>query len=301
MTLGVTSPAARVKRHGQRGASLFVWPLIAIMALTTLLPVGYAIVLSFFDWNWGNRFNFIGFGNYATVMQDADFWWSVIRTLSFAVVAVSVEVAIGLGLAILVNRMNRGIGWIRTALMLPMMVSGIVVALVWKLMLDPTLGVIPRALSEIGLGTVDLLGNQSTALLTVAGLDAWWQTGFVFIVLSAALAALPTEPFEAAAVDGAGRWQTFRHVTMPMLLPAILMITAIRLVDCLKVFALVYGTTEGGPLNATEVTQILVYRTAFKEFAMSQSMTMMLVYSFVIAAILIAGYLVFRKVNSRDN
>ena len=301
MTLGGLAPSPRVRRRGGRGPSLFVWPLITVMALTTLLPVGYAIVLSFFDWNWGSRFNFIGLGNYVTVTQDADFWWSVVRTLAFAVVAVSVEVALGLGLAVVINRMSRGIGWIRTALMLPMMVSGIVVALVWKLMLDPTLGVIPRALSSIGFGTVDLLGNQNTALLTVAGLDAWWQTGFVFIVLSASLAALPAEPFEAAAVDGAGRLKTFRHVTMPMLMPAVLMIAAIRLVDCLKVFALVYGTTEGGPQNATEVTQILVYRSAFKEFEMSRSMTMMLVYSAVIAVALICGYLIFRKANRRDN
>ncbi len=295
MSFLVRSRAASPSQGRQRGTSLFVWPLIAVMAATTLLPVGYAFVLSFFDWNWGNRFNFIGFGNYVSVIQDAGFWASAARTLAFATVAVSVEVSLGLALAVLTSRMSRGIGWIRTALMLPMMVSGIVVALVWKLMLDPTLGVVPWALNGLGTGTIDLLGNQDTALLTVVGLDAWWQTGFVFIVLSASLSALPSEPFEAAAVDGANRVQIFLHITMPMLLPSVLTIAAIRLVDCLKVFALVYGTTGGGPQNATEVTQILVYRSAFKEFAMSQSMTMMLVYSAVVAAILILAYLLFSK------
>jgi multiple sugar transport system permease protein len=219
----------------------------------------------------------------------------MIRTFGFAFTAVAIELVLGLGLAVVVHNLSRGTDWVRTVLMAPMMVSGMVVSLVWKIMLDPTLGVIPRALEFCGLDSVDLLGNPKAALFTVAGIDSWWQTGFVFIVLSASLGALPNECFEAARVDGASPRQVFWRVTLPLLRPAVMTVAAIRMVDCLKVFALIYGTTEGGPQDATEVTQILVYRRAFKEFAMSESMTMMIVYSAVVTAVLGAGYLLFRK------
>jgi multiple sugar transport system permease protein len=270
------------------------------MGATTIFPVTYAGFLSLFDWNWGSRFNFVGLDNYASLMTDRVYWASVGRTITFAVSAVAIELVLGLGLAVVVNRLSGGVGWVRTILMLPMMVSGIVVSLVWKIMLDPTLGVIPHLLGRLGLGTLDLLGNPHVALISVAGIDSWWQTGFVFIVLSASLGALPEECFEAARVDGATSRQTFWHITMPLLRPALLTVAAIRMVDCLKVFALIYGTTEGGPQNATEVTQILVYRRAFKEFAMSESMTMMLVYSALVVAVLATAYLVHRKWGGRE-
>lgn len=288
-------PAARTSSSGQRGRSLYVLPLVAVMAATTVVPIGYAVFVSFFDWNWGSRFNFVGVENYVDLLGDGVFWASAVRTLAFAVMAVSIELVIGFGIALVVQKIGRGIDLVRTVLMLPLMVSGMVVALVWKVMLDPTLGVISRLLTEIGFGPLDLLGNSGTALVTISAIDSWWQTGFVFIILSAALLALPGEPFEAARVDGASAWQTFRHMTLPLMRPALLTVAAIRMVDCLKVFALIYGTTEGGPQRATEVTQILVYRRAFKEFAMSEAMTMMIIYSVAVAALLALGYLVVRK------
>lgn len=293
-------PLVQAGRRKGSGRWLFLAPLIVVMAATTVFPIAYAAFLSLFDWNWGSRFNFVGLGNYAALASDGAYWASVARTLVFAVSAVTIELVLGLALAVVVNRLSGGLGWVRTILMLPMMVSGIVVSLVWKIMLDPTLGVIPRLLGMLGLNSVDLLGNPNVALLTVAGIDSWWQTGFVFIVLSASLGALPEECFEAARVDGATSRQSFWHITLPLLRPALLMVAAIRMVDCLKVFALIYGTTEGGPQNATEVTQILVYRRAFKEFAMSESMTMMLVYSALVIVVLASGYLVYRKWGSRE-
>lgn len=279
---------------------LFLIPLIVVMALTTIFPIGYASFLSFFDWNWGSRFNFVGFGNYVELMGNGDYWWSVARTFIFAVSAVAFELVLGLALAVVVHRLSRGLGWVRTALMLPMMVSGMVVSLVWKIMLDPTLGVLPALLGKLGINGVNLLGDPQVALLTIAGIDTWWQTGFVFIVLSASLGALPEECFEAARVDGANALQSFWSITLPLLRPTVLIVAAIRMVDCLKVFALIYGTTEGGPQNATEVTQILVYRRAFKEFAMSESMTMMLVYSALVVGGIAVAYLIARKVGSRE-
>jgi len=260
----------------------YLLPLLLALVVTSIVPVVYALYLSFFDWNWGSRFSFVGLENYAALLGNDAFWASIARTGAFTVLAVLLELVLGLALAVAVHSVSRGVGWLRTALIIPLMVSGMVVSLIWKVMLDPTLGIIPWFLARLGFNSVDLLGSPTLALPTISVLDAWWQTGFVFIILNAGLAALPQEVFEAAAVDGASAWQRFRYVALPLLRPLILTVAGIRAVDCLKVFALVFGTTDGGPGRATETTQILAYRTAFKEFAMSQSMTMMLVYALLI-------------------
>lgn len=260
----------------------YLLPLLLALVLTSVVPVAYAFYLSFFNWNWGRRFSFVGLENYVALIHNGNFWAAMARTGVFTVLAVSLELVLGLALAVAVDNVSRGVGWLRTALIIPLMVSGMVVSLIWKVMLDPTLGIIPWFLARLGFTSIDFLGDPTRALPTVSVLDSWWQTGFVFIILNAGLAALPKEPFEAAAMDGASAWQRFRYVALPLLRPLIFTVAGIRAVDCLKVFALVFGTTDGGPGRATETTQTLAYRTAFKEFAISESMTMMLVYALLI-------------------
>ncbi|MDR1392919.1 MAG: sugar ABC transporter permease [Bifidobacteriaceae bacterium] len=263
----------------------FISPLIVVLAFATVFPLLNAVYLSFFNWNWGKAFSFIGFDNYAAVTHNADYWAALGRTVLFTVMAVATELVIGFALALAAERTGRHIGWVRTVLIIPLMVSGIVVSLIWKVMLDPTIGVIPWALGHLGIDQVNLLGESSLALPTIAGIDTWWQTGFVFIILNAGLQALPHDPFEAAAVDGANAFQRLRYLTIPMMTPVILVVAGIRAIDCLKLFALVFGATGGGPGQATEATQILAYRTAFKANQMSMSMTMMVVYAAMIVAL----------------
>lgn len=278
-------PAPRRTASGG-GATLYLVPMIVLLGLTSVVPIFYSLSLSLFNWNWGSRFDFVGLENYAALLGDGEFWASLIRTALFTVLAVVFEIVLGLAIAMAVQSMTRGLGWLRTIFILPLMVSGMVVALVWKVMLDPTLGVIPFLLGTIGLSDVDLLGSATTALPALAGIDTWWQTGFVFIILSAGLAGLPKEPFEASHVDGANAWQRFRFLTLPMMVPILLTVAAIRTVDCLKVFALAFGTTNGGPAQSTDFTQMLAYRTAFREFKMSESMTMMITYTLLIVVVL---------------
>lgn len=286
---GARRPGAPAPRRAtsKGGASLYLVPMIVLLGLTSIVPIVYSLSLSLFNWNWGSRFDFVGLENYARLLGDGDFWASLLRTALFTVLAVAFEIVLGLALAMAVQSMTRGLGWLRTMFILPLMVSGMVVALVWKVMLDPTLGVIPFLLGKIGIPGVDLLGSETTALPALAGIDTWWQTGFVFIILSAGLAGLSKEPFEAAHVDGANAVQRFRFLTLPMMLPIILTVAAIRTVDCLKVFALAFGTTNGGPNQSTDFTQMLAYRTAFREFKMSESMTMMITYTLLIVVALI--------------
>ncbi len=260
-------------------------PAVLILALTSLYPAVYSFVLSFFNWNWGNRFDFIGLANYIDLFSSAEFWQVLVQTFLFAVAATSLELVLGIGLAVVVDRLQFGAGVIRTLLLTPLMVSGIIVALMSKIVLDPMLGIVNYALGLLGLPPSPFFGATSTAMATVIMVDAWWQTAFVFIIVLAGLQSLPQEPIEAARVDGAGSLQTFFRVKLPMLRPVLFTVLIFRTIDTLKVFDIIFGTTGGGPQIATEVMQTMAYRKAFSFLQMSEAMTVMVIFSVIVLAI----------------
>ncbi len=263
-------------------------PAVILLGLTSVYPTLYSLYMSLYDWNWGHRLNFVGLRNYLDLLTDTRFLGAMWNTIVFTAGAVSVELVLGLGTALVVGRLGLGRGLVRTLLLVPLMVGGMIVSVIWKVMLDPTLGVIGLLLQAAGLPRLGFLGDPHMAMLSVVMIDAWWQTAFVFIVLSAGLQALPVEPFEAAEVDGAGAWQRFRYLTLPLLRPTILVVLMFRTVDCLKVFAIIFGTTGGGPMTITESVQVLAYRMAFKQLNMSVSMTTMVVFAAFALLVLLA-------------
>jgi len=286
MLLRVPSRVNQTYKIRQRNPALiYIAPTLLIMGITSVYPVIYSIIMSFFNWDWGLRLDFVGIKNYVMYLTDPVFWKVLGHTFYFTIGAVSVEILLGMAFAIIVNRLGFGMGVIRTLLMLPLMVSGIIVALMWKILLDPTLGIVNYLLRSVGLPTSVWFGASSSAMPSIILVDTWWQTAFVFIVLSAGLRSLPQEPFEAAEVDGASSFQAFRYLTLPMLSPILLTVLIFRTIDCLKVFAIIFGTTGGGPEIATEVMQTLAYRTAFKFLFLSRSMTLMVIFSLIILAI----------------
>ncbi|GMW03790.1 MAG: hypothetical protein AMXMBFR84_49240 [Candidatus Hydrogenedentota bacterium] len=244
-----------------------------------------AIFLSVFDWNWGRDFVFVGAGNYLQQLRSGPFWRIMANTACFAVGAVTIEFMLGLALAVSVNGIAWGTRVARTVLILPLMISGIVVSLTAKILLDPMLGLVNYILQQIGLPAMPFFGSTQSAMLTIIAVDTWWQTGFVFIVLLAGLQSLPREPYESADVDGATPWQQFRYITLPMLKPVLFVVLIFRTIDCLKVFAIVFGTTNGGPELATEVAQTYAYRTAFKVLEIGDAMTITVMFSAVILAL----------------
>jgi len=266
-------------------AYAFLLPTLLILGFFSLYPIGYSAVLSLYDWNWGARMNFVGLRNYVNLLSGSEFWQILGQTFYFAGGAVIIEMTLGLGLALIVHQLGFGANIIRTLLLTPLMVSGIVVALIWKVMLDPMLGIVNYFLGLAGLPPSPFLGSQATAMNTIIAIDAWWQTSFVFIILLAGLQSLPAEPHEAATVDGANSWQTFWFVTLPLLRPVLFTVLIFRTIDTLKVFDIVFGTTGGGPRLATEVIQTMTYRTAFSYLQMSQAMTIMVIFSVIIVLI----------------
>jgi multiple sugar transport system permease protein len=288
----VTSPPAglpdggRARSRADRGTR-FLIPLIVVMGLTSLYPTLYSLYMSFFDWNWGQQFSFVGLANYVEILTTERFRIAFWNTIVFTVGAVIVELALGLGLALVVGRLGRGAAVVRTLLLVPLMVSGIIVATIWKILLDPTLGPVNLLLQRMGIPALGFLGDPGMGMASIILIDVWWQTAFVFIVFSAGLQALPKEPLEAAEVDGAGLLARLRYVTLPMLRPIVLVILLFRTIDCLKVFAIIYGTTGGGPLTTTESVQVLAYRLAFKQTNMSLSMATMVVFATLVLGIVL--------------
>jgi multiple sugar transport system permease protein len=276
----------RSHERADRGTRFLV-PLVVVMALTSLYPTLYSLYMSFFDWNWGLQFNFIGIENYLELFASERFRIALWNTFVFTFGAVAVELVLGMSLALVVNRLGRGAAVVRTLLLVPLMVSGIIVALIWKIILDPTIGPVNLVLQQMGIPALGFLGDPGMGMASVILVDTWWQTAFVFIVFSAGLQALPREPLEAAEVDGAGFFARLRYVMLPMLKPIILVILLFRTIDCMKVFAIIFGTTGGGPLTTTESVQVLAYRIAFKQQGMSLSMTAMVIFAVIVLALVV--------------
>ena len=266
----------------------YVLPTVLVLGAMTLYPIGYVLWMSVNDWTWGGDAVFSGWQNYKLLWLKGSFLIALTNTVTFAVSAVAVELVLGMILALAANRVTRGAGIFRVLLILPLMVSGIAVSLVWKVLLDPTFGIINMVLGELGLPQPNWLGSPDMAMPSLVMVETWWQTGFVFIILAAALKSLPEEPFEAARLEGANGWQTFRYLTLPMLKPVIVTVVVFRLIDTLKVFDLVFGLTGGGPLRRTEAVQTLAYQTAFKFSNFGEAAATVVIFAALIFAICMA-------------
>ncbi len=266
----------------------FIIPCVAILAVTSLYPVGFGLGVSLTNWNWGNQLDYVGLENYAALLADAEFWTVLRNTLAFAVAATSIEVALGFYLAVQVDKLSIRTDIIQALLMVPLMVSGIVVALMSKVMFDPFLGIINHIIGWFGLGPSAFYGAAATAMPSIVAVDAWWQTAFVFIIMLAGLRGLPVDPVEAARVEGASEFTIFWKIRFPLLRSLLITVIIIRSIDTLKVFDVVFGTTGGGPGIATEVVQTYVYRTAYSYQQIGKAMATMILFSLLILVVSLA-------------
>ena len=271
----------------------FLLPSILILAFTSIYPICYSFYYSFFNWNWGNQKDFIGLSNYINLLTDKEFWIIVKNTFVFAFFACFIEISVGVLLAIYIDRIKYGSTIIRTLLLIPLMISGISVTMLFKVILDNMFGIIPYFISFLGIKS-NFFGSYNAAMPTIIGLDVWWQTSFVFIIILAGLKSIPNEPIEAARMDGATEWEITRHIRLPMIRSLLFLVLIFRSIDTLKVFDIVWGTTGGGPGLATEVVQTYAYRVAYSFLEMSRSMTVMVLFSIVVI-FLTALYSKFNK------
>ncbi|HET8678389.1 MAG TPA: sugar ABC transporter permease, partial [Blastocatellia bacterium] len=233
---------------------LLIAPTVAVLITLSIYPLIYAIKVSFQT----NSASGWTFGNFARLASDQFFLSALGHTFVYASVALTVEFLLGLGLALLLDRSLRGRSVFRALLLVPMMLPPVVVGVVWRLMFNSDFGAINGTLKTAGVNTEALTWTASPelALASVIAVDVWQWTPFMFLVLLAGLQAIPQEPYEAAMVDGSSWWQTFRHVTLPLLRPAILIALLLRTMDLLRVFDQIFILTEGGPGFATETVSL---------------------------------------------
>lgn len=271
-TTGLTS-----RQRERLAGYLFVLPDALGLLVFIGLPMVLAFVISFFGVDGFGNFSFVGFANYARLASDPLFWQALRVTLVFAAMLVPLLYVSGLGLALLVQRNGKFNTVMRAMLFAPQMVSLVVVALVWQLMVVDKLGVLTRFFSSIGFGSVSLLGDPNLALYGVTGACVWFLMGYYMLIFLGGLQDIPREYYEAAKIDGAGRVQSFWHITMPMLRPTsffVLLVSAVGAIAGQQAFDLVYVMTKGGPANSTSLLITYIYAQAFQYSAFGYAAAM---------------------------
>ncbi len=270
-------------------------PIALIMGAILIFPLGYSLVISFQNYQLSRigQEHFVGFENYINLINNRSFWIALRNTLTFVVVAVSIELVLGFFLALLLHNKNTiGRGFFRSTLLSPMFITPIAVGLIFRFLTNSQLGVIPNLLKEINI-SIDFF-SPKLALFSIAVIDVWQWTPFMLLLLLAGLESLPEEPFEAAQVDGATGWKMVRYVTIPLMRPIILAAIVIRMLDAFKVYEYVYAITRGGPGEATETMQYLIYRTGFIYFRAGEAAAMSYAFIFVITIMVLILFYVLR-------
>ncbi|MFO6464948.1 carbohydrate ABC transporter permease [Jannaschia sp. KMU-145] len=274
---------------------LFLAPAVAVMGIALLYPIGYMIYASFLDWNPSQRIGeaeWVGVRNYVNLLGDAAFRESFWVTIKFAAIVVSVEMVLGVGLALLLDRELRGMTILRTVFILPMMIAPIVVGLVWRYMYHPTVGTFNKWLDGMGLSSAPWLSDGNWAFASIVIADVWQWTPFIFILSLAALQSMPKSAMEAARIDGASGWQLIWHIKLPLMLPVLIVTALLRLIDAFKVLEVILVMTNGGPGLSTEILALRISRTAseFRELGYAAAMSNLLLILLLILTIVMFGY-----------
>jgi multiple sugar transport system permease protein len=248
-------------------ARLFLTPTMVLLLAIAIFPLIWSLYLSFTQYNVNRRADpvWIGFANYQRLLNDPEIWARFSDTARFVIPAVVIELLLGFGLAFLLNRNFKGRGFIVTTMLIPMMLSPLVVALFWKYMLQTDRGVVNFFVRDVAhLGAPDWLNDPGTAMWSLVLVDVWQWTPFIMLISLAGLSAVPKYLYEAAEVDRASGWFRFRHITLPLVTPLLLIAVLFRTMDSYKMFDQAYALTGGGA--ETNVLSITLFKMAFEDF-----------------------------------
>jgi multiple sugar transport system permease protein len=246
---------------------LFAIPAVALLLVFSVYPLLNAIFLSFTSWNLAGTPKFIGVDNYLTISDDLDFWKSLDVTARYTLGLVP-GFAVALFLAILFNRRMVGRGLLRTAYFTPVAVSWVIASLVWVSVLHPSFGLNAQILRAFGQPSIKFLTDANWVIPAMIGLSLWKGIGYWMVIFLAGLQGIPGEYYEAAAVDGANRWQQFWRLTLPLLRPTVLFVSVVGVINTFQAFTPIWIMTKGGPAGASRVYALLIYQSAFTYFKM---------------------------------
>ncbi len=256
----------------------FILPAGVVVAAVILFPWVFTLYMSVQDFHVGGSSRFAGADNYLRMFGDERFGWAVVRTFYFTALSVVLPLILGVAAAVCFHREFRGRGIARTIFIMPMMATPVAIALVWTMMFHPQLGVLNYLLTSVGLPPSEWVYSPNTVIPTLAMVETWQWTPLVMLIVLGGLASLPTDPYEAAVLDGASGWQVFRHVTLPLVWPFVMVAAVIRGVDALKAFDTIFVISNGGPGTASETLNILLYLQAFSFYDIGYASAVVVVF-----------------------
>jgi ABC-type sugar transport system permease subunit len=285
----------------RRLAWLLLAPALGVIVVVALFPLGWTV------WESLHRHDlrmpwighpFVGLANYAELLHDERFWIALLHTAMFTAISVGLELVLGLAAALAMHRALRGRGALRALVVLPWAIPTVVVALLWRVMFDPQAGIANAVLVDAGVLREPLVWfvRAATAWVPVILADVWKSTPFVALLLLAGLQGIDADLYEAASVDGAGRWRQLRHITLPLLEPAIVVTLIFRTLDAFRVFDLVYVMTNGGPGTSTEPIALYTFATLLQHLRFGYGAALSVVI-FVVTFALAVAFLRGSRVN----
>ena len=286
MSTIVMPPArgARFLARRRRNYYLFIAPALAVVGAVIVFPWLFTLWMSAFDWTIGSAAHFVGFGNYQKLATNQRFLESVLHTFYFTALAVAAPLVLGTAAAMIFHREFPFRGLLRGVFVMPMMATPVAVALVWTMMFHPQQGVLNYLLSLVGLPPSLWVYSPMLVIPSLVMVEVWHWTPLVMLIVLGGLAALPTEPYESALIDGANPWQIFRHITFPLVLPFLMVAVMIRTIDALKAFDTIFVITEGGPGTASETINIFLFLQAFAFLHMGYASAVVIVFFIIIVA-----------------
>lgn len=292
VTLKNSKKSERFSRWVNRNLKwVFSAPAMIFVALLLIFPLGWTLYLSFTNSRGSVRspLDFVGLENYSSVLTDTDrFWPAVGRTVFFTGGALFFQIIFGIAIALLLWKPFKGQRWVRVAILLPLVATPVAIGMMWRLILEPSIGFANEMLSWVGIPAQPWLASPSAALTVLTFIDVWQWTPMVTLIVLAGLTAMPEEPDEAARVDGASGWQRLWYVTLPLLRPSIIAAALLRGIDALKTFDILYATKGkgGGSFNEVETLNIYAYGLSFDYNRYGQASTVLVLFFLMIIGLI---------------
>jgi multiple sugar transport system permease protein len=279
----VTRPGFLARRR--RTYLLFVLPALLVVGAVIIFPWAFTVWMSAFDWKIGSVAHFVGFDNYTQLATNTRFLESILHTFYFTLLAVIFPLILGTAAALIFHREFPLRGMLRSIFTMPMMATPVAVALVWTMMFHPQQGVLNYLLSLVGLPPSLWVYSPTWVIPSLVLVEIWHWTPLIMLIVLGGLAALPTEPYESARLDGASEWQLFRYITLPLLAPFLIVAAVIRTIDALKAFDTIYVISQGGPGTASETINLYLYLQAFAFYNVGNASAVVVVFFIIIMAL----------------